>query len=93
MAVLDMTATMRVIMSAKMKTFLEIKKVVDHDCGNYRMGEIDFVDYGQIENYIAQYGEYGYSQFLDTLNRCHVALNKGIMEYRSKKNQEQCGAG
>ena len=38
-----------------MKTFLEIQKVVDHDCGNYTIGEIDFVNHDAIREYINQH--------------------------------------
>ena len=52
-------------MSAKLETFFELKKVVDHDCGNYQIGEIDFVNYAKIREYISLYGDLGYQQLVD----------------------------
>ena len=56
-------------MSAKLETFFELKQVVDHDCGNYRIGEIDFVDYGAIEKYVERHGKFGYDELITVCTR------------------------
>ena len=71
-------------MSAKTKTFLEVKKVVDHDCGNYRIGEISFVNYEAIAEYIERHGEFGYQEFNTFLNRANSVLWDAILKYRAK---------
>ena len=79
-------------MSAEMKTFFELQKVVDHDCGNYRIGEIDFIDFHAINKYIEQYGEFGYTELSDALIRLLAESRTAIVEYRMKQNSGQNGA-
>lgn len=55
-------------MSAKYKTLLEIKEVTDHDCGNYKIGEIDFaIHVGDLDNYLKRYGYEGKNRILVAL--------------------------
>lgn len=39
-------------MSAKTKTLIKFETVIDHDCGNYRIGEIDYVDYDAVRQFV-----------------------------------------
>jgi len=77
-------------MSAKMKTILEVKKVIDHDCGNYTMGELDFINYAAIDEYIQTHGEFGYREFSTFLNKCSHQLWESIIDYREENHNGQC---
>ena len=68
-------------MSAKLETFFELKKVTDHDCGLYQIGEIDFVNYAKIREYIAQYGDFGFDQLVNVCIRIMAeAQNQAAIE-------------
>lgn len=54
-------------MSAKFKKLLEVNYVVDHDCGNYSIGETDFAFSGEVKAYLEQYGYEGYKNIIVTL--------------------------
>jgi hypothetical protein len=72
-------------MSAKLETFFELKKVTDHDCGNYQIGEIDFVNYAKIREYIAEHGELGFRELIEV---CHEI----IFQARDQRNIERMKA-
>jgi len=74
-------------MSAKLETFFELKKVVDHDCGNYQIGEIDFVPYNKLTEYVNQYGEDGYRNLVDVcIQMMEYARNQMIMDRMNKQS-------
>lgn len=75
-------------MSAKLETFFELKKVVDHDCGNYRIGEIDFTNYAKIREYIHQHGQFGYEQLIDVLVLIMSEAQDQIQFERSQKDEK-----
>lgn len=76
-------------MSAKLETFFELQKVVDHDCGNYRIGEIDFVKYSDVTKYVHEYGEDGYRGLVDVcIQVMEHARNQLIMD---RMNSRQAG--
>ena len=80
-------------MSAQMKTFFELKKVTDHDCGNYRIGEIDFVNYEALKDHVKKYGENGYKDLAWVLTKCLGESQKAILVYRARlsaKNDSCC---
>jgi hypothetical protein len=80
-------------MSATIETIGTIDKVTDHDCGNYRIGEIWSDPTFMVEAHIDRYGEYGYEQFRDyALQILHVAQVR-IRSKRSQEYQSQCSAG
>ncbi len=70
-------------MSAKLETFFELKQVIDHDCGNYQIGEIDFVNYGAIREYVGRHGELGYQQLMWVLPRLMTEAQNEIVRVRS----------
>jgi hypothetical protein len=76
-------------MSAKLETFFELKKVVDHDCGNYQIGEIDFVNYAKIREYVSTYGDLGYQQLIDVCVRIMSEAQDQARIERSKEYASQ----
>ena len=55
-------------MGATTKSLLEVKVVTDHDCGNYRIGEIDFgIHCGEVEDFLKQYGLEGRDDLIGKL--------------------------
>lgn len=81
-------------MSAKMKTFFELQKVVDHDCGNYRMGEIDYVKYDDIAQYVRDYGDLGEAEITRVcIKILHLAQQTAIAERNKAAPEAQCVAG
>jgi len=77
-------------MSAKMETFFELKRVTDHDCGNYRIGEIDFVNLAKIREHVDQYGEAAYQDILDVCVRITSEARDQIISYRGKHHSAGC---
>ena len=77
-------------MSAKMETFFELKKVVDHDCGNYRIGEIDFVDLDAIDQYVEEYGDFGKNEILDACVRIMFKARQAAIRTRASGHQDEC---
>lgn len=75
-------------MSAKLQTFFELKKVIDHDCGNYQIGEIDFVDYSTIREHIFRYGEMAYQDLVNVCIRMLIEAREQIEIVRSSKAAE-----
>lgn len=75
-------------MSAKLETFFELKKVTDHDCGNYTLGEIDFVNYAKIREYVSQYGEFGYHQLVDVCIKIMSEAQSQLYTERLKQNAQ-----
>jgi hypothetical protein len=73
-------------MGAERKTMLEVKVVTDHDCGNYRIGEIDTVPDQQVAEYIARFGEYGYQELLNFTAAVAEAARKSIRAHRLAKD-------
>ena len=73
-------------MSAQLETFFELKKVVDHDCGNYQIGEIDFIDFKAINDYVERYGEFGYKELTDCLIRLLAESRTAIINKRIKES-------
>lgn len=76
-------------MSAQVETFLEIKKVVDHNCGNYRIGEIDYYPLECVRAYINQHGEYGLLQLSHVFNSLMSEAHKELV----RKNNLDSGVG
>jgi len=75
-------------LSATTKTFLEIKKVVDHDCGNYRIGEIDFIPRNEVREYVLKHGQFA----VDELHRAFFQMMEAAyMAMREKHQHEQVG--
>lgn len=72
-------------MSAKMKTFFELQKAVDHDCGLYQIGEIDFVNYDHIREYIASHEELGYRSLIDVCIKIMSVAQDQIIIERNKR--------
>lgn len=54
-------------MSCRVKTLIEIQKVIDHDTGMYRLGELSCHCSDVIEDYLLDYGEFGYNELLNML--------------------------
>jgi len=54
-------------MGCELKTLIEIRKVVDHDTGMYRMGELSCHCSDVIQDYLIDYGEFGHNELLHML--------------------------
>ena len=76
-------------MSAKIKTFFELKKVVDHDCGNYRIGEIDYVDYNAIIQYINDYGDFGEQEINRVCIKILAIVQQTAIVRRNRDNEQR----
>lgn len=77
-------------MSAKMETFFELKKVTDHDCGNYRMGEIDFVNFDNIRDYVKTYGDFGRDELYDVCARVMQTAREQAIRNKLDQDSAQC---
>jgi len=76
-------------MGARTKTFLELKKVTDHDCGNYRMGEIWGTPEGEIHQHVMKYGEEGFNDLCWHLVKCLSVAQQSIIERRIRESDSQ----
>ena len=55
-------------MSAKTEILMTLEAVIDHDCGNYTVGEIDFgIRCGNLEAYLKEYGTRGKDEIVNKL--------------------------
>lgn len=59
-------------MSAKFEKVIELRVVIDHDCGNYSIGEVEVSGaYGpEIREFLQRFGEEGRDNLLKALNFC-----------------------
>jgi len=73
-------------MSATTEKIGEVLKVIDHDCGNYRIGEIWNDPTGMVENHIDKYDEYGYEQMRDYALQMIHAAERRIRLKRTQKH-------
>lgn len=55
-------------MSATVKPLLELSVVTDHDCGNYRIGAVEFSIYPNVEAFLVQYGIEGRNDLVAKLS-------------------------
>lgn len=46
-------------MSAKREKIISFSYVTDHDCGNYRIGEVDWGIHGTFDEFLKTYGDKG----------------------------------
>jgi hypothetical protein len=75
-------------MGCKTKPLIEIRRVVDHDTGEYRMGEIHcFVD--DIDVYLRRYGDRGFYDLLEALARFQGEVMETYTTIRRERLKER----
>ena len=67
-------------MGASRKELITVSYVTDHDCGNYRIGEIDFGVSGVLRRYLELFGADGKKELTAALS---YLIYKVEREYRS----------
>lgn len=73
-------------MGAQYETLIEIKKVTDHDCGNYKIGEIDFGIRGTLTAYLEKYGYEGKKDILHILGVVAGQVNEEFLRIAQNQN-------
>lgn len=73
-------------MGATTETLIEIKRVTDHDCGNYRIGEIDFGIRGTLRDYLEKYGYEGKKDILHMLGVVASLVQQEFNTIQEKQN-------
>lgn len=78
-------------MSAQTVTILSLEEVVDHDCGNYFIGEID-VRSGQLDKYFTQYGGAGFERLAAAMAKASWLVVEAYRNHNLNKDGAQCAA-
>ncbi len=73
-------------MSAERRDLLTLYEVTDHDCGNYRIGEVDWGIRGSLDNYLERYGEKGRDELVLALGHLITIVNQ---QYRLQVERGQ----
>lgn len=76
-------------MGATKKQIGTISIVTDHDCGNYKIGEIWEDPALMVEEYLQKYGEFGYSEIKDYAIRLLEVSTAQIKQQRIKQYENQ----
>lgn len=63
---------------AERKELFTVEYISDHDCGTYRIGEIDWIPNGKVERFVMRHGEYGYHQILEMCARITIEAQHGL---------------
>lgn len=79
-------------MSATMECFFKLNKVVDHDCGNYRIGALDFINYAAIREYVAQHGDFAWEQLTWVCAKILSEAQDQLLIERMKNQDVGCKA-
>lgn len=79
-------------MSATTVQIGKISKVTDHDCGNYKLGEIFEDPERMVQDHINMFGEFGFEQMRDYALRILTVSDARIRLRRAEENQAQCGS-
>ena len=70
----------------------KISVVTDHDCGNYRIGEIYENPEVMVVEHISRYGEYGFEQMRDYAIQMLASADHCIKQQRAYSVSGQCSA-
>lgn len=80
-------------MSAKTRTLITLEEVLDHDCGNYKIGEIDFgIRIGPLTEYLEKYGYEGKKEILHMLGVLATQVSNEHMRIVERNNPAQVGS-
>jgi len=73
-------------MSAKKQVLISIEAVVDHDCGNYQVGELDFGIHGTLDGYIKSDPQNAMKEFNSIFGYLVYECQRRIREEMDKGN-------
>ena len=71
------------MMSADTNQLGSIRYVTDHDCGNYRLGEVDGgFDMNELKRYLDWYGPDGYRELCEQMVHMSMQLTQAMAHVR-----------
>ena len=79
-------------MSATREKIISFSYVTDHDCGNYRIGEVDWGIHGTFDEFLKSYGDKGIQDLFWSMDIVKEQLLARWREQNKFQSASECNA-